>query len=107
MDILVNLPPNPDDEEPPNAEVVAPNAGELDAPKAGFEDAPKAGIELPNAGDEEAPKVVLEENGEEVWGAPNIPVAVPPNIELPVCEPKGVVLPKGLGAKGFVLVLFV
>jgi hypothetical protein len=43
---------------------------------------------------------------EEVWGAPNIPVEVPPNMELPVCAPKGVVgLPKGFRAKGLLLTL--
>lgn len=83
-------------EDPPNED------DEL--PKDGVEDAPKAGIELPNAGDDEAPKVVADENGEDDWGAPNTPVEVPPNMELPV-EPKGVVVPNGLGANGLLLAL--
>lgn len=71
-------------------------------------DAPKAGVEFPNAGDEEAPKVVVEAKGEEAWGAPNTPVEVPPNIELPVCAPKGADVPKGVvGAKGLLLALLV
>lgn len=86
----------PKTEEPPNAD------DEL--PKAGVEDAPKAGIELPKAGDDDAPKVVVDEKGE-VWAAPNTPVEVPPNME-PV-EPKGVVVPNGLGAKGLLLALLV
>lgn len=61
---------------------------------------------LPNAGEDEAPKGV-EEKGEEVWGVPNMPVEVPPKMEPPVCEPKGVVLPKGLGANGLLLALLV
>lgn len=49
----------------------------------------------------------MEGNGEEDWVAPNTPVEVPPNMEPPVCAPKGVVLPKGLGAKGLVVALLV
>lgn len=60
---------------------------------------------LPKAGDDEAPKVVVEEKGEEDWAAPNTPVEVPPNKEPPVCEPKGVGLPKGFGAKGLLFAL--
>lgn len=73
----------------------------------GVEEAPKAGAELPKAGDEEAPNVGVEANGEEDWVAPNTPVEVPPNMEAPVCAPNGVVLPKGLGAKGLVEALLV
>ena len=65
-------------------------------------------MELPKAGDDEAPKAVVEEKGEEHWVAPNTPVEVPPNIDPPVCEPKGVGLPKeGLGANGLLLALLV
>lgn len=32
---------------------------------------------------------------------------MPPKIEPPLCEPKGLVLPKGLGAKGLLLALVV
>lgn len=67
-------------------------------------EAPNVGVELPNAGDDEAPKTEVEPKGEEDW-APNTPVDMPPKMEPPVCEPKGlVVLPKGLGAKGLLLV---
>lgn len=73
-------------------------------PKAGVDEDPKAGMELPNAGDDDAPKVVVEENEEEGWAAPNTPVEVPPNSEPPVWEPKGVGLPKeDLGANGLLL----
>lgn len=44
-------------------------------------------MEAPNAGVEDC-------------GVPKTPVDVPPNTELPVWEPKGLILPKGLGAKG-------
>ena len=65
-------------------------------------------MELPKAGDDEAPKAVVEEKGVEDWAAPNTPVEVPPNIEPPVWEPKGVGLPKeGLGANGLLLALLV
>lgn len=87
----LDIPPNDDDE----------------LPNAGVEDAPKPGTVLPKAGDDEAPKVVVEEKGEEDWAAPNTPVEVPPNKEPPVCEPKGVELPKGFGAKGLLLALLV
>lgn len=60
----------------------------------------------PKAGDDEPPNVV-EEKGEEDWAAPNTPVDVPPNTVFPVCEPKGEVLPNGLGAKGLLLALAV
>jgi len=83
------IPPNDDDE----------------LPKAGVEEDPKAGTELPKAGDDEAPKAVLEAKGEDCCAAPNTPVEVPPNMELPVCEPNGLVLPNGLGANGLVLEL--
>jgi len=86
----LHIPPNDDDE--------LPNAGV---------DAPKAGTVLPKAGDDEAPKVVVEEKGEEDGAAPNTPVEVPPNKEPPVCEPKGVELPKSFGAKGLFLALLV
>lgn len=89
----------PNTEDPPN--------DDDELPKAGVEEAPKAGTELPKAGDEEAPNVAVEGNGEEDWVAPNTPVEVPPNMEPPVCAPKGVVLPKGLGAKGLVVALLV
>ena len=78
-----HIPPNDDDE----------------LPKAGVEDDPKAGCELPKAGEDEAP------NGEAGWAVPNTPVDVPPNMEPPVCEPNGAVLPNGLGAKGLLLEL--
>ena len=69
---------------------------------------PKAGMELPKAGDDEAPKAVIEEKGEEDWATPNTPVEVPLNIDPPVCEPKGVGLPKeGLGANRLLLALLV
>lgn len=87
----LDIPPNDDDE----------------LPNAGVDDAPKAGIVFPKAGDDDAPKVAVEEKGEEDWAAPNTPVEVPPNKEPPVCEPKGVELPKGFGAKGLLLALFV
>lgn len=74
--------------------VCLPPKEEDEAPKAGLDEAPKAGIELPKAGADEAPNT-----GEEA-GVPNTPVDVPPNIELPVCEPKGDVLPNGFAAKG-------
>lgn len=83
----------------------SPPNDEDEAPKAGVEDAPNEGMELPKAGDDEAPKAVVEEKGEEDWAAPNTPVEVPPNIEVPVCAPKGDVLPNGLGAKGLLLAL--
>lgn len=90
----------------PNPNGFWPNIEE--PPKAGVEEAPKAGIELPKgAGDDEAPKVVVDEKGEDDWAVPNTPVEVPPNMELPV-EPNGVVVvPKGLGANGLLLALFV
>ncbi|KAD4178471.1 hypothetical protein E3N88_27062 [Mikania micrantha] len=74
---IVSLPPNEDE-----------------APKAGLDEAPKAGTELPKAGEDEAPKT-----GEEA-GVPNTPVDVPPKIELPVCDPKGDVLPNGFAENG-------
>eukprot|EP01018_Ginkgo_biloba_P008456 Gb_07063 [translate_table: standard] len=95
---LRNLPPNGD------GDVEEPNAGVEDAPKAGVEE-PNAGTDVvPNAGVDEAPKVGADEaKGEGVCGAPKTPVDVPPNIELPVCAPNGLVFPKGLGVKGLVL----
>lgn len=47
---------------------------------------------------------MVDENGEDDWDAPNTPVEVPPNMELPV-EPKGVVVPNGLG--GLLLAILV
>ena len=47
----------------------------------------------------------MEEKGEDWVAAPKTPVEVPPKIELPVWAPKGVVLPKGLGAKGLLAAL--
>lgn len=77
-------------------------------PKAGDDDAeaPNAGAEAPKAGDDEAPKTDVEPKGDEPV-IPNTPVEVLPKKELPVCDPKGVVLPKGLGAKGLLLALLV
>lgn len=50
----------------------------------------------------------MEEKGEDGWGvAPKTPVDVPPNKEPPVCEPKGVEVPKGFGANGLLLALLV
>lgn len=65
-----------------------------------MDDAPKAGMELPKAGDGEAPNAGVE-------GCPKTPVDVLPNIELPVCEPKGFGLPNGLGENGLVLLVLV
>lgn len=90
------------DPKPPKAGF-CPNTEE---PKAGVDEPPKAGIELPKAGDEDAPNAGVEDSGVEDW-APNTPVEVPPKMELPVWDPKGVVLPKGLGANGLLLVLLV
>lgn len=87
----------PKREEPPN--------DDEELPKAGVDEAPNPGVVLPKAGDDEAPKVGVEVKGEEDWAAPNTPVEVPPKMEPPVCEPKGVVAPKGLGAKGLLLAL--
>jgi hypothetical protein len=81
-------------------DVAEPNAGVEGAPKAGVEEVPNAGVEVPNAEVEEA-------SGEGVCAAPKTPVAVPPNIELPVCAPNGLVLPKGLGLNGLVFAVLV
>jgi len=89
----------PKTEELPNEDDELPNAG--------VEEAPKAGAELPKAGEGETPKAGVEVKGAEDWVAPNTPVEVPPKMEPPVCEPKGVVLPKGLGANGLLLALLV
>lgn len=78
---------------------------EDELPKAGVDEAPKVGIELPKAGDDEAPNTGVEAKGEEDWFAPNTPVEVPPKMEVPVCEPKGLVLPKGFGANGLLVAL--
>lgn len=60
---------------------------------------------LPNAGEEDdAPKTGVDPRGEEDGGVPNTPVEVLPKKEPPDCEPKGFVLPKGLGANGLLLV---
>lgn len=81
-----------------------PPKADVELPKAGDEEAPNAGIEVPKAGDDEAPNTEVEPTGEEDW-APNTPVEVPPKMEPPVCEPNGLVLPKGLGANGLLLAL--
>ncbi|KAL5981738.1 hypothetical protein ACLOJK_015801 [Asimina triloba] len=75
-------------------------------PNAGVEDAPKAGIELPKPGVDEAPNAGVEDKSEDDCVDPNTPVDVPPNMELPVGDPKGELL-KGLGAKGLLAALFV
>jgi hypothetical protein len=80
----------------------APKVGfwpKTDVPKAGVDEAPNAGVDVPNAGDDEAPKTDVEPKGDELV-LPNTPVEVLPKNELPVCAPKGVVPPNGLGAKG-------
>ena len=76
-------------------------------PNAEPVEAPKVGVALPKAGDDDAPKTEVDPKGEEDW-APKTPVDMPPKIEPPVCEPKGLVLPpKGLGAKGLLVALLV
>lgn len=80
-----------------NFRYILPNADEL--LKAGVDDAPNAGVEFPNEGEDDAPKTDVEPKGEEFW-PPNTPVEVLPKKELPVCAPKGVVVPNGFGAKG-------
>ncbi|GMQ02284.1 hypothetical protein CsSME_00048586 [Camellia sinensis var. sinensis] len=62
-------------------------------------------MEPPKAGADEAPKAGVEVKGDDDWVAPKTLVEVPPKMEPPVCEPKGVVLPKGLGANGLLLAL--
>lgn len=49
---------------------------------------------LPKAGVEDAPNTGVEEAEGDAWVAPNTPVAVPPNNELPVWA-TNVELPKG------------
>ena len=49
-------------------------------------------------------KLWLMKMGKMIGVGPNTPVDVPPNTELPV-EPKGVVVPNGLGANGLLLAL--
>lgn len=78
---------------------VPPNEDEA-LPNAGVDDAPKAGMELPKAGADEAPKAGVD-------CCPKTPVDVPPKIELPVWVPKGLRLPKGLGANGLVALVLV
>ena len=76
-------------------------------PNAEPVEAPKVGVALPKAGDDDAPKTEVDPKGEED-GAPKTPVDMPPKIEPPVCEPKGLVFPpKGLGAKGLLVALLV
>lgn len=62
---------------------------------------PKAGLELPNPVDEAAPNTGVVDSGDDDW--PKTPVEVFPNIEAPVCEPKGLPAPKGFGAKGLLV----
>lgn len=97
------------DPKPPKADFCPkteelPNDGDDEAPKAGVDEAPKADMEPPKAGADEAPKAGVEVKVDDDW-VPKTPVEVPPKMEPPVCEPKGVVLPKGLGANGLLLAL--
>lgn len=79
----------------PKADEEEPNAGAEEAPKAGVDEAPKAGVD-------EAPKAG-EVSGDD--GCPKTPVDVLPNIELPVGDPNGLGLPKGLGLNGLLVAL--
>lgn len=89
-----------------NSKKILPPNAEDEFPKAEPVEAPNVGVELPKAGDDEAPKTEVEPKGEEDC-APNTPVDMPPKMEPPVCAPKGLVLPKGLGANGLLLTLLV
>ena len=74
-------------------------------PNDGDDEAPTADMEPPKAGADEAPKAGVEVKGDDDWVAPKMLVEVLPKMEPPVCEPKGVVLPKGLGTNGLLLAL--
>lgn len=76
----------------------AGNVTSKNIPPKDDDELPKAGFELPNPGDEAAPNTGVEDSGDD--DCPKTPVEVLPNIEPPVCEPKGLAAPKGLGANG-------